>query len=221
MTVTHFQTTNQALMLLAVESLATAPHFTEAQKKMRTEAVINAIMAFLPAEPVQTMLASQGVGHHFILLDTFREITNRALPDTMSLRLRSISGMQTKMTLALVKELRVVRKEMQAADAAERASLAAEAAQAEAPPQAEPEINDDAFAAHAAEYEEVLAALSTTLEEARTLDKPAAEKAVRHLEKAATPPAAPVWHNRAQRRAAARWCPTSPVQTSSPRPSGS
>ena len=131
---TYFQSTNQALLQMAVEALATAPHFTQAQIKMRTEAVINAIMAFLPTEPVQTMLASQAVGQHFIQLDTFKEIINRALADTMSVRMRTITTQQTKMTLALVKELRIVRKDMFAiAKAEEEARAAASKAHAPAP----------------------------------------------------------------------------------------
>src|SRR5258706_11119308 len=105
-----FEASSRALIQLAVDSLASAPHFTPAEKKTRTEAVICLIMAFLPTDPVQTMLASQAVGHHFTLLDTFREINNRALDDTISVRMRMMTAMGTRMTLALVRELRVVRK---------------------------------------------------------------------------------------------------------------
>src|SRR6185312_4895315 len=117
---TPFEATSSALIQLAVESLASAPHFTAAQKKLRSDAVICLIMAFLPTEPVQTMLASQVVGHHFTLLDTFREINHRAMTDVNSTRMRQVSVMQTRSALSLVQELRIVRKHHFAAVQAEQ-----------------------------------------------------------------------------------------------------
>ena len=131
MSITHFQSTCQALIQLTVEALATAPHFTQAQKKIRTEAVVNLIMAFLPTEAIQVMLASQATGHHFSLMDTFQQIHNRALADGISVKMRTISTMETRMTLALSKELRIVRKDMIAAAQAER--MVARTAPAEQP----------------------------------------------------------------------------------------
>ena len=120
MSVTHFQSTCQALIQVTVEALATAPHFTQAQKKTRTAAVVDLIMAFLPTEPIQVMLASQAVGHHLSLMDTFQQIHNRALADAISVKMRTISTMETRMTLALARELRIVRKDMIAAAQEER-----------------------------------------------------------------------------------------------------
>jgi hypothetical protein len=105
----HFQATNTALIRLAVEAFATAPHFTAAEQKNRSEAVICGIMAFLPSEPVQTMLASQAVGQHLLALDTIREVFNRSLTENASIRMRAAAAMCTRSTLALVREIRVVR----------------------------------------------------------------------------------------------------------------
>ena len=208
MSIAHFQSTCQALIQIAVESLASAPHFTPAQKKTRTEAVVNLIMAFLPTEPIQVMLASQAVGHHVSLMDTFQQIHNRALSDNISVKMRTISLVETRMVLALVKELRVVRKEMIAAAQSERAATparpveppppAAEPPAAEPPaaepPAAEPPateleasrplpagtVDDAAFAAHIADYENALLAPPAALEEARARDKPTAAAAIGH-----------------------------------------
>ena len=49
-------------------------------------------MAFLPSEPVQTMLASQAVGQHMMVLDTFRDIQHRSLSENGSVRLRMVAG---------------------------------------------------------------------------------------------------------------------------------
>jgi hypothetical protein len=200
-----FEATSTALIKLAVESLASAPHYTQAEKKTRTEAVVCAIMAFLPFEPVQTMLASQAVGHHFTLMDTFREINNRAMPDTLSVRMRMVTSMQTRMTLALVKELRVVRKEALAVAEADRAVGApvaqgpeaatplapmVESTRPEPPSAGEPTADDATFKAHILAFQEALAATQATLEEARALDKPTAARANSHLEKPALAAAA-------------------------------
>ncbi len=117
-----FEATSSSLIKLAVEALTSAPHYTPAQRQTRAEAVVCAIMAFLPTEPLQIMLASQAVGHHFTLLDTFREINNRALPDDMSVRMRMVASMQTRTTLALLKEFRAVRKERLALAQADQAA---------------------------------------------------------------------------------------------------
>lgn len=185
---THFQATNQALLQLAVDSLARAPHFTPEETRSRTEAVISAVMAFLPTEPVQTMLATQAAGHHFTLLDTFRELTSNAPTGNVSVRLRAITTQQTKVMLMLVRELRAVRKDMIAAAEAEQQAHAAAAVQTAPDPEPEPPADEQAqtdsaiFAAHAADYEAALADLQAALEEARALDKPSARTARRHLE---------------------------------------
>src|SRR6185312_1211027 len=120
-----FENTSSSLIQLAIECLASGSHFTAAQKKIRTEAVVCAIMAFLPSEPVQTMLASQAVGHHFTVMDTFREIDVRALTETGSVRMRVASATQTRMMLALVREIRIVRKHHIAAVEAEQTAIRA------------------------------------------------------------------------------------------------
>jgi hypothetical protein len=177
MSVAHFQSTCQALIQLTVEALATAPHLTQAQQKTRTEAVVNAIMAFLPTEPVQVMLASQAVGHHLSLMDTFQQIQHRALPDAVSVKMRSVALAETRAMLALVKELRVVRKEMIAAAQAERSTAPAPAPE---PPMAEI-AEETAAATHTAAFETALTALDTTLREAPMLDRKTATAAHAHL----------------------------------------
>ena len=123
MSIAHFQQSCQALIALAVEAFASSPHLTAAQRKVRAEAVVSAIMAFLPTEPVQVMLASQAVGHHLGVLDTFQQVFNRALADGISVKLRSISIGGTRMTLSLTGELRRVRKEMIAVARQEREAM--------------------------------------------------------------------------------------------------
>jgi hypothetical protein len=141
---TPFEATSQSVIELAVRSLASAPHFTAAERKTRTEAVVCAIMAFLPFEPVQTMLASQAVGHHVSLMDTFEEINGRAMSQSMSLATRKVSIAQTRIVLKLVDKLGEVRRDMLAAAEAERVAMqalanAAELQKAEAPPPSTPD----------------------------------------------------------------------------------
>ena len=198
MSIAHFQSTCQSLIQITVEALASSPHHTQAQRKVRTEAVVNSVMAFLPTEPIQVMLASQAVGHHLSLMDTFQQIHNRALADNISVKMRTISAVETRMTLALVREVRRVRKEMIAVAQAERAAApvtpppapveppapAAEppAVQTETPqPRAADTVDDATFAAHITDYENALLALEETLNEARALDKPTAAAAEAHL----------------------------------------
>ena len=139
MSIAHFQKACQALIQQAVEALASSPHLTQAQRNVRAEAVVSAIMAFLPTEPVQVMLASQAVGHHLGVMDTFQQIHNRALADGISVKMRSISIGETRMMLLLVHELRRVRKEMTTAAEAEREDRPAQpAAAAAAKPVARP-----------------------------------------------------------------------------------
>jgi hypothetical protein len=106
---THFKAANTSLIRLAVEAMASAPYLTAAEKQMRSEAVSCGIMAFLPSEPVQTMLASQAVGQHLLALDTFREAFNRSLTENASVRMRTAAAMCTRSTLSLMREIRVVR----------------------------------------------------------------------------------------------------------------
>lgn len=134
MSATHFHTTCGDLIKLAVESLASARYLTAAQQRSRGQAVVNTIMAFMPSEPVQVMLASQAAGHHFSLMDTFQQIHDRSLTAGISVRMRAISAMETRMTLALVRELRTVRREMLAAAQAERLAMAASTDPVSEPP---------------------------------------------------------------------------------------
>ena len=143
MSIAHFQQSCQALITMAVEALTSSPHLTPAQRKIHGEAVVCAIMAFLPTEPLQVMLASQAAGHHFGVLDTFTQILNRSLADGISVKMRTISIGETRMTLALVRELRRVRKEMIAEAKAERDTMevhqdAVPERPAEVPPAAKP-----------------------------------------------------------------------------------
>ena len=144
MSIAHFQQSCQALIALAVEALATSPHLTAAQRKIRSEAVVSAIMAFLPTEPVQVMLASQAVGHHLGVLDTFQQIHNRALADGISVKMRSISIGETRMMLALTGELRRVRKEMIAVAREEQEAMGARRMAAPEPVVATPVVETPA-----------------------------------------------------------------------------
>ena len=108
--IAHFLTANQDLLKIAADALASAPHFTEAETKSRREAVVHAIMAFLPTEPVQTMLASQAVGYHLSVMEGFREINATSLSPAMAARARMVAVAQTRTVLQVVRELRIVRK---------------------------------------------------------------------------------------------------------------
>ena len=122
-----FEASSTALIRLAVEALASDPALTPAQAQVRGEAVVCGIMAFLPSDPVQTMLASQAVGQHLLVLDTFREIQVRSLSENGSLRMRLAAGTLTRTTLSLMRELRVTRATHRAAVLEERESLRARA----------------------------------------------------------------------------------------------
>lgn len=122
-----FEASSTALIRLAVEALASDPALTPAQAQVRGEAVVCGIMAFLPSDPVQTMLASQAVGQHLLVLDTFREIQVRSLSENGSLRMRLAASTLTRTTLSLMRELRVTRAAHRAAVLEEREALRARA----------------------------------------------------------------------------------------------
>ena len=147
-----FEAGSASLIRLAVESLTSDPSLTPEQARTRGEAVVCAIMAFLPSEPVQTMLASQAVGQHMMVLDTFRDIQRRSLSENGAIRMRMIAGTLTRTTLSLLREIRVTRAahrsavleerqalraraEWEAAQAGEAAAREAEAGEAKAPAQ--------------------------------------------------------------------------------------
>jgi hypothetical protein len=123
-----FQATNTAIIRLAVESFTSNPGLTPAQKQQRSEAVVCGIMAFLPSEPVQTMLASQAMGHHLLFLDTFQEIFNRGVTENASAQLRSAAAICTRSTLSLLREMRRVKTQHLAGLRAEQALADAHAA---------------------------------------------------------------------------------------------
>lgn len=122
-----FEASSTALIRLAVEALASDPALTPAQAQVRGEAVVCGIMAFLPSDPVQTMLASQAVGQHLLVLDTFREIQHRSLSENGSLRMRLAASTLTRTTLSLMRELRVTRAAHRAAVLEESEALRARA----------------------------------------------------------------------------------------------
>jgi hypothetical protein len=150
-----FQATNTAIIRLAVESFTSAPGLTATQKQQRSEAVVCGIMAFLPSEPVQTMLASQAMGHHLLFLDTFQEIFNRGVTENASARLRSAAAICTRSTLSLLREMRLVKTQHLAGLRAEQALADAHAAREKAA--------DDARAAREAQAaaDELAAAAAT------------------------------------------------------------
>ena len=122
-----FEAGSASLIRLAVESLTSDPSLTPEQARTRGEAVVCAIMAFLPSEPVQTMLASQAVGQHMMVLDTFRDIQNRSLSENGAVRMRMIASTLTRTTLSLIREIRVTRAAHRAAVLEERQAQRARA----------------------------------------------------------------------------------------------
>ena len=205
MTIAPFQETNQSLIMMAVDALASAPHFTQIQKDTRAKAVANAVMAFRPAEPVQAMLAIQGVGHHFTLLDTFKEIANRPMPDSLPQRLLAITTSQTKTTLALIRELRIVRKESIATAIDAQTALTDPAPPAEPSP-VPPAADEATIVAGAAEIEETDTAPDKPPAEnaAPPLLNRAQRRALRHLAAAIAPNALSRDHGAGRRPASAR-----------------
>ena len=122
-----FEAGSPSLIRLAVESLTSDPSLTPEQARTRGEAVVCAIMAFLPSEPVQTMLASQAVGQHMMVLDTFRDIQRRSLSENGAIRMLMIACTLTRTTLSLLREIRVTRAAHRAAVLEERQALRARA----------------------------------------------------------------------------------------------
>ena len=122
-----FEAGSASLIRLAVESLTSDPSLTPEQARTRGEAVVCAIMAFLPSEPVQTMLASQAAGQHMMVLDTFRDIQRRSLSENGAIRMRMIAGTLTRTTLSLLREIRVTRAAHRSAVLEERQALRARA----------------------------------------------------------------------------------------------
>ncbi len=148
----QFFASNGALLKVTVDSLAISPNFSAAEQKIRADAATNLIMAFVPQNAVMTMLASQIIGHHFMLLDTFKKIDTRALTENESIRMRVVSTAQTRVLLSLCQEIRDTRKEhsvMVAADQAARAAQASPPA-ATAPAQTTPAFTQAVKSAPAA-----------------------------------------------------------------------
>ena len=198
----QFLASNGAVLKVSIDSIAIAPHFTQAEQNIRADAASNLIMAFVPTNPVMTMIASQIAAHHFAAMDTFRELNSRALTENGSIRMRMATAAQSRVVMALIGELRRARKDHAVALAAEQAT-APQAAQTPAPtPQASPppaptrtaqptpqpaarapappaapsaaRSSDPAEIAHLAEYQQAYRDTLAVLEEARALDKPGA-----------------------------------------------
>ncbi len=203
----QFFASNGALMKVTVDSLAISPNFSTAEQKNRADAVTNLIMAFVPQNAVMTMLASQIIGHHFMLLDTFKRIDTHALTENESIRMRVVSTAQTRVLLTLCQEIRCTRKDHSVMVAADQAARAEHAAQAATPAAARPAPvapnptplharpyptrapkpgQADPAAPPAAalqdnglleSYEQAYAATVAVLEQARALDRPTAVRA--------------------------------------------
>ena len=198
----QFLASNGAVLKVTIDSIAIAPHFTQAEQNIRADAASNLIMAFVPTNPVMTMVACQIAGHHFAAMDTFRELNCRALTENGSVRMRMTTVAQSRVVMALIGEMRRARKEHAVALAAEQATTP-KPAQTRAPtPQASPPPTptrtaqptpqpaappvshpagplaarspNPAEIAHLAEYQQAYRDTLAVLEEARALDKPAA-----------------------------------------------
>ncbi len=134
-----FIAANGALMQFLAGALATTPGLSADDSTHRAQMVYGCVMGFRPLNPVMTMLASQAVGHHFLLLDTLKEATDRPGIDAAALRLRKLGIAETRVLLSLLKELRAARKEHLAMVEAERdGSLPVPSKAAAAPAQQEP-----------------------------------------------------------------------------------
>ena len=137
----QFLASNGSVLKVTIDSIAIAPHFTQAEQNIRADAASNLIMAFVPTNPVMTMVACQIAGHHFAAMDTFRELNCRALTENGSVRMRMTTVAQSRVVMALIGEMRRARKEHAVALAAEQATTPKPAqtqAQTQAPTQAPP-----------------------------------------------------------------------------------
>ena len=164
---------NQSLLEYAADSLVCAQRHTEAERKALGDAVIDAISAFRPGNPLETVLASEVIGFHLSIMDGFREINSLPMTRTESARARMVAVAQTKMVLALVRELRLTRK---AAEVQVEPTEAAEVME-----------GDAAFQANLAEFRSGYTQALAMLEQARTLDPETSDRAKAALERAAGP----------------------------------
>ncbi len=115
-----FIAANGSLIQLFAGALATTPGLSNDDRNQRAGIVVSCLMAFVPLNPVMTMLASQAVGHHLSMLDILKAVTDRPKVDAESIRLRKLGIAESRMMLALIKELRIERKEHMAMLEAER-----------------------------------------------------------------------------------------------------
>src|SRR5579863_328827 len=106
----RFVANSKSLLELAVEALSTAPRFTAAQVAMRRDAVFHGVLAFVPTEPVQTMLAADAVAFHLSVMDSFQEINQAAAPLEVSARARAGASGQAKTMLALMRKFRLAKQ---------------------------------------------------------------------------------------------------------------
>src|SRR5271156_1491741 len=110
----------QDIVNLAAASLSAAPDLNEAERTARFQTVVRGTMAFRPADPTQSMLASLILGHHLAIMDGFRDIACLTLTPAEAARARMVTVAQTKLVLQLARELRIARKDALTQKAAER-----------------------------------------------------------------------------------------------------
>jgi hypothetical protein len=186
----------QDILNLTAASLSAAPNLTETERQTRSETVVRGTMAFQPADPTQTMLASLILGHHLAIMDGFRDIACLTLTPAEAARARMVTVAQTKLVLQLARELRIARKEALPQTTAEPGKPAPEPA------------GDTGYEASIAKLLSVYTDSLARLENSDTLTPGAAEKARQALSQALPQPpgaapreANPVIGSRAQRRA--------------------
>ena len=150
------------ILNLAAASLSAAPHLTEAERTARSETVIRGTMAFLPADPAETVLGTLLMGQHLSIMDGFREIASQTLTPAEVARARMVTVSQTKLVLQMLREMRIARSEALSRTAAEPARKPAA---------------DAGYEATLAKFRTVYADTLATLEATDTLTPAAAAKA--------------------------------------------
>ena len=107
---------NQDLLRLIVEAISGRAGATQAQKQAAVQGLVQAIMAYLPRDPVETMLAGMIAGHLQLSLDATQDLLG-CQDIRIKIRIRAQILALDRQMLGFMKELRAAQKRQAAPEA--------------------------------------------------------------------------------------------------------
>jgi len=98
----------QEMLQGVVEAICDRPEETAAQREARALDVVRSVLAFMPRDPVEIMLAGLAVGHYHLILGSLHEAFGAAADGTARRVNSGIAGLDRALT-GLLKELRIAQ----------------------------------------------------------------------------------------------------------------